>query len=195
MLIGRRSVILSGAAAAAGYPTRRAQATQADFALPDGSSRWAALDQQARFGLAYYNASVFQARTGRGAAQAFLVSSSPNDRLLSADDMATVTSAIQRAIAGLRGVSSCQTTEVNPNLAPPWNSDGGPTLVFGDAWTVYGYNCTLQGSGVSQAWFAYQTTDASAAVQAAFSALPEVATCTKAPRPTVTPASIQPLQQ
>jgi hypothetical protein len=194
-VLGRRNVILSGAAAVVGYPSQRNRATQADLVLPGGSSRWAVLDRQARFLLSYYNAWVFQARTSRGAAQAFLVSSSPNDEVLSADDMATVTSAIQRAIAALRGVSSCQTTQVNPNLTPPWNSDGGPSLIFGDAWTVYGYNCTIQGSGVSQAWFAYQTTDASAAVQNAFAALPEVAACTKAPRPTVTPASIQPLQQ
>lgn len=195
MLIGRRNVIFSGAAAAIGYPAQRAQAAQTDSVLPGGSSQWAVLDRQARFGLGYYNAWVFQARTNRGAAQAFLVSSSPNDGLLSADDMTAVTSSIQRAIAALRGVTSCRTTQVNPNLTPPWNSDGGPSLAFGDAWTVYGYNCTLQDSGTSQAWFAYQTTDASAAVQAAFSALPEVVTCTKAPRPTVTPASIEPLQQ
>ena len=138
---------------------------------------------------------MFQARASRGSAQAFLVSSSPNDGVLSADDMTTVTSAIEHAISGIRGVTSCQTTQVNPDLTPPWNSDGGPSLVFGNTWTVYGYNCTVQGGGTSQAWFAYQSTDASAAVQAAFSALPEVTACTKAPSPAVTPASIQPLQQ
>jgi hypothetical protein len=195
MILGRRNVILSGAAAVAGYPSQRSRATQADLVLPGGSSGSAVLDRQARFLLSYYNAWVFQTRTSRGTAQAFLVSSSPNDEVLSAGDMATVRAAIQRAIAGLRGVSSCQTTQVNPNLTPPWNSDGSPSLIFGAAWTVYGYNCTIQGGGTSQAWFAYQTTDASATVQTAFAALPEVAACTKAPRPTVTPASIQPLQQ
>src|ERR1700679_229628 len=150
MILGRRNVILSGAAVVVGYRSPRNRATQADLVLPGGSSRWAVLDRQARFLLSYYNAWVFQARTSRGAAQAFLVSSSPNDEVLSTDDMATVTSAIQRAIADLRGVSSCQTTQVNPDLTRPWNSDGGPSLIFGDAWTVYGYNCTIQGGGTSQ---------------------------------------------
>jgi hypothetical protein len=123
------------------------------------------------------------------------VSSSPNDGLLSAADMTMVTTAIRQAITKLRGVRACQVTQINANLTPPWNSDGGPSLVFGDGWTVFGYNCTIQGSGTpSQAWFAYQSTDASAAVQAAFAALTDVTSCTKAPRPVVTPTTIQSLQ-
>ena len=195
MLIGRRNVILSGAAAAAGFPAQRAQAGQRSTLLSGGLSGQAVLDRDASFGLGYYNAWVFQAQTTHRAAQAFLVSSSPNDGLLSATDMATVTKAIRQSIIKLRGVRSCQVTQINADLTPPWNSDGGPSLVFGDAWTVFGYNCTVEGSETpSQAWFAYQSTDASGAVQAAFSALADVTNCTKAPRPVVTPGTIQPLR-
>jgi hypothetical protein len=70
MLIGRRNIILSGAAAAAGYPARRTQAAHGN-AVPAGTpSRWAVLDRQVSLALGYYNAWVFQARTTRGAAQA-----------------------------------------------------------------------------------------------------------------------------
>lgn len=124
------------------------------------------------------------------------MSSSPSDELLTAADMTAVTTAIQHAITGLPGVTSCQVTQINPDLTPPWNSGGGPSLVFGDAWTVYGYNATIQGSGTpSQAWFAHQGTDASAAAQSALTALTDVTSCTRAPRPAVTPATIQPVQQ
>lgn len=196
MLIGRRNVILSGAAAAAGYPAKSMRAAAGKSLPSEPSSRPAVLDQQVSLSLAYYNAWVFQARTTRGAAQAFLVSSSPGDELLTAADMAAVTAAIQRSVTGLSGVISCQVTEVNPGLTPPWNSGGGPSLVFGDAWTVYGYNVTIQGSGTpSQSWFAYQRTDASAAVQTAFTSLADVTECTKAPRPAVTPAAVLAIQQ
>jgi hypothetical protein len=171
MTIGRRNVIFSGAAAAVAYPFQHKRLAYEEQPSLVMSGQAAVLDRSVRLSLAYYNSWVFDVQTRRGGAQAFLVSSSPSDSMLTADALAEVTGAIQRAITALPAVASCQATPIDADLTPPWNSDGYPSLVFGDDWDIYGYNTTIEGPGVSQSWFAQQVTDVSDAVQSAFAGL------------------------
>jgi hypothetical protein len=143
----------------------------------------------------YINSWVFDVQTRRGGAQAFLVSSSPADGILTVGALAEVTEAIQHAITALPAVRSCQVTPIDAGLTPPWNSDGYPSLVFGDDWDIYGYNATTEDSGGSQSWFAQRVVDVSDAVQAAFAGLTGVTNCTKAAQPTVTPPTVRPINQ
>jgi hypothetical protein len=149
------------------------------------------LDRRVILSLAYYNSWVFEARIRSGRARAFLVSSSPGDGILTAGALTEVTRAAQHTIDAIPGVSSCTVAPIDAALTPPWASGGYPSLVFGDAWTVYGYN-VIVGSSVtpSQAWFAQQVTDVSDSVQSAFARIAGVTSCTKAAQPTVTPSTI-----
>lgn len=72
--------------------------------------------------LAYYNSWVFDVQTRRDGAQAFFVSSSPGDEMLTANALAGVTAAIHRAIVALPTVTSCQ--------VPPIDAALGPTVEF-----------------------------------------------------------------
>ena len=159
------------------------------------SGQTAVLDRRVRLSLAYYNSWVFDMQTRRGGAQAFLVSSSPGDGQLTASALAAVTKAIQRAITALPTVAACHVTPIDAGLTPPWNSDGYPSLVFGDDWDIYGYNTIIEGSGGSQSWFAQRATDVSDAVQSAFAGLAGVTGCTKVAQPTVTPRTVRPIKQ
>jgi hypothetical protein len=160
------------------------------------SGQAAVLDRRVRLSLAYYNSWVFDVQTRLGGAQAFLVSSSPGDGVLTADALAEVTGAIQHAITALPVVASCQVKPIDARLTPPWNSDGYPSLVFGNDWDIYGYNSTVEGSGTpSQSWFAQRITDVSDAVQSAFAGLAGVTSCTKVAQPTVTPHTVRPIKQ
>lgn len=196
MIIRRRNVILSGASAAVAYPFQHRRISSEEQPTPVMSGQAAALDRRVRLSLAYYNSWVFDVQTRRGAAQAFLVSSSPGDGLLTAGALAEVTGAIQGAITALPTVASCQVTPIDAGLTPPWNSDGYPSLVFGDDWDIFGYNTTIEGSGTpSQSWFAQRVTDVSDAVQSAFAGLAGVTSCTKVAQPTVTPRTVRPVKQ
>ena len=74
----------------------------------------AALDRSVRLSLAYYiNFWVFDVQTRRGGAQAFLVSSSPADGVLTVGALAEVTEAIQHAITALPAVRPCQVTPID----------------------------------------------------------------------------------
>ena len=195
MHMGRRNVLLSGAAAAVGVPSLAIHSGLGDKSPVGTSGQAAVLDRRASFSLSYYNSWVYDIQTHRGSAQAFLVSSSPGDQVLTAAAMSTVTAAVQRALSELAAVKSSQVTPIDAHLTPPWNADGYPSLVFDSKWNVTGYNISVGNSGTSQAWFARQATDVSAAVQSAFAALPGVTACTEVAQPTVTPSSVRALNQ
>jgi hypothetical protein len=112
------------------------------------------LDRKSVFSLAYYNAWVFDTVARSVRTQAFFVSSSPGDEILTAADLAEVTSVIREAISSLPRVRSCVATAIDAHLDPPWGSEGYPSLVFDSKWTVYGYDVAVNGSvSRSQSWF------------------------------------------
>jgi len=152
------------------------------------------LDRRVVLSLAYYSAWIFDVQTRGTQRQAFLVSSSPGDSILTADSLAEVTTVIRDAIIALPNVTSCKVTLIDAGLTPPWNAGGYSSLVFDNSWVVSGYNVTTGSSETpSQSWYAQQVTDASEAVQSAFAAIPGVNSCTKAAQPIVTPRSIRPI--
>jgi hypothetical protein len=148
-------------------------------------------DTRVILSLAYYGAWVFDITTTSGDAQAFLVASSPGDETLTGAQMTTVTGDIASAIEGLVGVTGCTLTAVTTTLTAPWEAGGYASLVFDDAWTVWGYNATKTGGRTSQAWYAFKgDADASDSVQSAYEGLTGITGCTKVAQPSVSPATV-----
>lgn len=154
-----------------------------------------------RLSLGYYSASVLDI-TASGAAQMYLVTSSPNDGLLGIGPAGLVTAALKTAVDALGAVTASTLTPVVQAQSPPWDSGGGAVLEFDGTWAMTGYSISLAGTPLaSQMWLASTSpadgrltsgnvTTVAAAVQTAAAALTGVTGCTLVTRPAVTPSSV-----
>jgi 2-keto-4-pentenoate hydratase len=151
--------------------------------------------------LGYYSAVVLDITAG-GAAQMYLVTSSPNDGLLGIGPVGLVTTALKTAVDALGAVTASTLTPVMQAQSPPWDSGGGAVLEFDGTWAMTGYSVSLLGNPLtSQMWLACTSpadglltsgdvTTVAAAVQTAAAALTDVTGCSLVTRPAVTPASV-----
>lgn len=158
----------------------------------------------AGFGIGYYPIYVFDITTGTGSSQMFLLVSPPGDGVLGEADADTLLAAMQSAIEELDGVTACEQNLVTLSASDPWTQAGAPGIAFDESWPMFGYTMTHPGTlftQFAQAWFASAapadgnwdeaTVEAVAtAVQTAAEGLVGFTGCTKAPRPTVSPATV-----